>query len=113
MGSLIPGNGKQTIDDLYKKCVTYIERFNSFTEGHRHEFVLKLTVKLRQVGLSESATSSLLLRDYNFNDSEVNSLIKSVYSYNMIYEAPKMPYKANSVMPLQGSKSAASTAQAM
>jgi len=64
----------------YQRCISYVQRYHCFLEGHRHSFVYNLAMKMRKCGLTEDITTTLLLMDYNFDEKEVLRIIKDVYA---------------------------------
>jgi len=69
------------IIETYNRCINYVERHCSFTEGHRNEFVFALSLQLRRAGMPDGLTLMMMLQDYNFDEREVRSCVKSAYSY--------------------------------
>jgi hypothetical protein len=73
---------KKEIENIaknYKRCIGLTERFHCFIDGHRNDFVYALALSMRKAGMTEEITSFLLLRDYNFDEKEVRSCIKSAF----------------------------------
>ena len=77
--------------NTYKRCITYTEQLFPFVEGHRNEFVFTLALKLRKAGLAQATTEMLIGQDYNYEDREVMTTIKSVYSYNWLMDNEPQP----------------------
>jgi hypothetical protein len=65
----------------YLKCVKRAGKYYSFIEGQRNEFVFTLARQLCKAGITEEAASFLIMQDYNFDEQEVCSSIKSAYNF--------------------------------
>jgi len=73
---------KKEIENIaknYKRCIGLTERFHCFIDGHRNDFVYALALSMRKAGMTGEITSFLLLRDYNFDEKEVRTCIKSAF----------------------------------
>jgi hypothetical protein len=91
------GKPTPTIDvnKLYHRAIANVERHHTYVEGERNEFDYALARQMQKLGVPESSTLELLLRDYNFNDQEVRASIKSAYGNNL----PLKPKKGKKAMP--------------
>lgn len=101
--SLSPVSTEETlgVNDIYNRCIAYVERHCSFIEGFRNTFVFALALQLRRAGLQDAVTIMLLLQDYNYNESEVRNSVKSAYSYIWMDEATTVPNQASGVKPVE------------
>lgn len=68
-------------DDIYLDAVRFTRQKENFTEGNRNNFVFLLANNLNRKGISQAEAISLILRDYNYNESEVTATIKSAYGH--------------------------------
>jgi hypothetical protein len=73
-----PGN----ISDTYARCIAKAEQKYSFIEGSRHNFVLELALQLRSAGFAEGTALIMLKSDYNYDEDDLNKVVRSVYDYN-------------------------------
>ena len=78
-----------SIIDIYARCVALVSRYHTFVDGQRNEFVYSLALQLRKTGQPEAFTLFLLLQDYNFDDREVRSCVKSAYNHTIQVELPR------------------------
>ena len=74
--------GSKGILEIYRSCIAYVQRHCSFVEGQRNEFVFALALQLKKAGVPQELALVMLLTDYNYNEFEVRSCIKSAYGYN-------------------------------
>jgi len=74
---------KMVVDVLktYRKCIARTERYHTFIEGQRNKFVFTLSLKLCRAGIPKETALQLILQDYNFDEHEVRTCVKSGYSY--------------------------------
>jgi len=72
---------------IYKKAIAEVKKVWKFSQGQRNNFVYALAVALHQAGLNEAMTEMLLLQDYNYNENEVKTSVKSAYKDNPIVKA--------------------------
>ncbi len=68
------------LQTMYEDAIHFTEKKESYTTGNRNNFVFQLANNLNRKGISISDAQSLILRDYNFNESEVTTTIKSAYN---------------------------------
>jgi hypothetical protein len=86
---------------LYLKCIKQAERYHTFVEGQRNEFVFALAGRLHKVGMPEDMALMLIRRDYNYNEYEVQQCVRSAYSYNGPGDAPVAGEKAKPTKPVE------------
>ena len=70
--------------DIYRRCVAYVERFSSYTEGHRNDFLYSLALQMRKAGLTDLYAMLMLTAEYDLGEREVKSCIKSAYGANLV-----------------------------
>lgn len=75
-------NEKQFSNDpqlIYEHTVRFTENKVRFEEGNRNNFVFALANNLNRKGISESMALGFILADYNYNQQEVMTAVKSAY----------------------------------
>ena len=75
-------NQQPTIDDtqlIYEHTVRFTENKVRFEEGNRNNFVFALANNLNRKGISEAMALGFILADYNYNQHEVMTAVKSAY----------------------------------
>ncbi|HEY5589734.1 MAG TPA: VapE domain-containing protein [Paludibacter sp.] len=69
---------------IFKRCVKFVNKYVQFVEGQRNSFVFKLALQLRKEGVDEGAAFLLIQKDYNYDDREVRSTVRSAFQTNTI-----------------------------
>ncbi|MBG0782052.1 MAG: DUF3987 domain-containing protein [Bacteroidales bacterium] len=67
---------------MYQKAVDFTRKKTEFVNGSRNIYVHSLACNCNRNGIPEAEAMSLILHDFNFNDNEVRSCIRSAYSKN-------------------------------
>ena len=67
------------IQKLYHRAICNVERHHTFVVGERNEFVYALARQMNKLGVPEASTLELILLNYNYNEQEVLTSIKSAY----------------------------------
>jgi hypothetical protein len=95
-----PVNTQLLSDDTFERCVQLTNNIHKFEEGSRNNFVHQLACNCNRNGISETEATSLIKANYNYNDEEVSSTIKSAYS-NASAEFGKYSPKIKEVTPVK------------
>lgn len=84
--------------DVFEKCVQLTSNIYQFTEGQRNNFVHLLANNCNRNGISENEATASIKAQYNYDDVEVSTAIKSAYN-NGKHETGKYAtvYHSNSV----------------
>ena len=69
----------KNIDKIYHDAIIFTEKKESFTTGNRNNFIFLLANNLNRHGISEIDALNFILRDYNYNESEVKATVRSAY----------------------------------
>jgi len=93
--------GSGSVAETYRRCIAYVQRRIRFVEGQRNEYVFTLSLKLKNAGVPEGLTEMMLLRDYNFDEREVLSCIKSAYSYSGPDDPPGRNPNGEGALPIK------------
>nr|WP_262602962.1 BT4734/BF3469 family protein [Chryseobacterium taklimakanense] len=64
---------------IYEHTVRFTENKVRFEEGNRNNFVFALANNLNRKGISEVMALGFILADYNYNQQEVMTAVKSAY----------------------------------
>lgn len=75
-----PGNPQADYDVLYHHCIQFTEKKYQFVEGSRNYFVFTLANNLNRKGVPETLALGYILADYNYDQNEVMTAVKSAYS---------------------------------
>lgn len=67
-------------DALYAHCIQFTEKKYQFVEGSRNYFVFTLANNLNRKGVPETLALGYILADYNYDQNEVMTAVKSAYS---------------------------------
>jgi len=67
-------------DVLYAHCIQFTEKKYQFVEGSRNYFVFTLANNLNRKGVPETLALGYILADYNYDQNEVMTAVKSAYS---------------------------------
>lgn len=74
---------KQIIDPnlIYQRCVTWVNKYELFTEGNRNTYITKLAGILNRYGVPEQFTLGKLckLKEDGFTQQEIESTVRSIY----------------------------------
>ncbi len=88
-------------ETVYEHCVRYTEKKIRFTEGNRNNFVFQLANNLNRKGLSESLALGFILADYNYDQNEVMTAVKSAYQNTAEHNTDTFPPKQKSAKSVQ------------
>jgi hypothetical protein len=69
------------IEDIYTDAIKFTNQKENFTTGNRNNFIYLLANNLNRNGVSEMEATNLILRDYNYNETEVKITIKSAFEH--------------------------------
>lgn len=83
--------------DVFEKCVQLTENIYKFVEGERNNFVHLLSNNCNRNGISENEATAKIKAQYNYDDVEVSTAIKSAYN-NGRNEFAKFAPKQNSTI---------------
>lgn len=73
-------NPQADYDVLYHHCIQFTEKKYQFVEGSRNYFVFTLANNLNRKGVQETLALGYILADYNYDQNEVMTAVKSAYS---------------------------------
>jgi len=66
--------------DVFEKCVQLTENIYKFVEGERNNFVHLLSNNCNRNGIDENEATAKIKAQYNYDDVEVSTAIKSAYN---------------------------------
>lgn len=69
-----------TYDAIYAHAISFTEKKESFVEGNRNNFVFQLANNLNRKGIPETLALGYILADYDYNQQEVMTAVKSAYN---------------------------------
>lgn len=78
-----PPSGTGNIIKIYKRCIKYINKNTHFSTGQRNQFIFRLALELRKAGVPEVTSLFLIQQDYNYNENEVKSTVKSAFLFDL------------------------------
>lgn len=88
-------------ETVYEHCVRYTEKKIQFTEGNRNNFVFQLANNLNRKGVSESLALGFILADYNYDQNEVMTAVKSAYQNTAEHNTDTFQPKQKSAKSVQ------------
>lgn len=94
-------NPQADSDVLYEHAVRFTENKIQFTEGNRNNFVFQLANNLNRKGVSESLALGFILADYNYDQQEVMTAVKSAYQNTAEHNTDTFQPKQKSVKSVQ------------
>lgn len=97
------------VDSLatFNQAVAYAEKTESFTDGHKHLFLMRLAVFANRAGMEEYFLGQMVIKHYgHLTTADILKPVKSVYktyrSQHATVQLPKPPYTAKVLRWLLG-----------
>lgn len=84
--------------DVFEKCVQLTNNIHQFVEGNRNNFVHLLANNCNRNGMDENEATAKIKAQYNYDEVEVSTAIKSAYN-NGRNEFAKFAPKQNTTIP--------------
>lgn len=84
---------------LYEHAVRFTEKKIRFTEGNRNNFVFQLANNLNRKGVTESLALGYILADYNYDQQEVMTAVKSAYQNTAEHNTDTFQPKKTRMLP--------------
>lgn len=86
---------------VYEHAVRFTEKKIQYVEGNRNNFVFTLANNLNRKGVSESLALGFILADYNYDQQEVMTAVKSAYQNTAEHNTDTFQQKQKSAKSVQ------------
>ena len=94
-----PASSNDTV--IYEHAVRFTEKKVQFVEGNRNNFIFQLANNLNRKGVSESLALGFILADYNYDQQEVMTAVKSAYQNTAEHNTDTFEAKQKSAKSVQ------------